>query len=231
MQQTMSRPNLQSNNNGNSQSQKIIITAITLFALAGLLVGFGFGAITRPVKTAQNTPAIKQSPVAGRTATIQPTPTVDVMTVGVGCPLILSYQVDETITNASNYTFATQIVDKSIENKTACGQGKPLYAADVKCKLWLTRDNNINDTLNNNRDRLKHIDTIAQPIPKEVENALTFSATTPQTQNCSTTGKTTWNYQLSPSLNNGKYYLVVLADWTGQRYNWTFRAINIQKND
>lgn len=232
MQQTMFRPDLQSNKNGNSQSQKIIITAITLFALAGLLVGFAFGAITRPAKTVQVTPPIKASPIAGRTVTTQQTtPTVDVMQVGIGCPLVQGgYNADETVTSASNYTFAAQIVDKSIENTTACGRGKPLNAPNVKCKLWLTKDNNINDTLNHNADRLVHVDTIDQPMPQEVQDGLHFSDTTKQTQNCSTTGPTTWSYQLSPSLQSGKYNLVVLADWMGKRYNWTFRTINVEKN-
>src|SRR5258708_38625980 len=104
MQQTMSPPNLHSNKNGNSQPQKIIITAITLFALAGLLVGFTFGAINHPNKAAPVTQTLNPSPVAGRTVTAQPTATIDVLKRGTNCPPVHDFSADEKPDGTSNYT-------------------------------------------------------------------------------------------------------------------------------
>ncbi|HTK11677.1 MAG TPA: hypothetical protein VL485_31180, partial [Ktedonobacteraceae bacterium] len=79
MQQTIHKSSSPAGPNQNGpRSQSIIITAITLFALSGLLVGFAFGALTKTrtqptTNTQQNKPS---TPITvPHTATPTPVPT------------------------------------------------------------------------------------------------------------------------------------------------------------
>ncbi len=204
--------------NVGTQSRMIATIAILLFALAGLISGFAVGAFVRPNQPHQATNSNKpiNAPVQGKTGTQTPTPTV-INPQLLGIPTIKSFQYSENADGTTNYTFTAQAVDKLQQ---------PLHYAGITCKMWLTHDGKVNNNIPPNR--LKAVDTLAQPFPKEVVNALNFASTTPQVQSC-TAGQGNWNYSLSSSLDSGTYYLVVLMDWSGIHYNWSWSQIIIKK--
>ncbi len=234
MQQIASSRRPNPNSRGSSRSVIIAILALLLFALSGLLTGFATGTFTRPKQTTQQNNTTNNgnktnssgntSVPSIQTATPQVTQTPDILVVGLGCPSVQDYTVQEVL--GSSYKFQAQVTDKS----AACanGGGKPLHVAGVTCRLWLTKDTNFSNDIP--RDRIKSVDTLQQPFPKEKENALTFSSTTPQVQPCNAQGPTVWQYQLSSSLEKGTYYLMILTTGKGL-YNWTARQITVTKAD
>ncbi|MBO0791434.1 MAG: hypothetical protein J2P36_10855, partial [Ktedonobacteraceae bacterium] len=146
----------------------------------------------------------------------------------IGCPDIKSYPSPQNADGATSYTFSAQVKDKSINRSTPCGEGKPLLAPNITCKLWLTKDlNSINSLQKDAPDILKAAN-FQTPFPKEETTAFIFDPQTPQVQPCSKTGPTTWNYKLSPTLKSGTYYLSIIADWQGKRYNWRSQEVSIQ---
>lgn len=205
-------------NNVGTQSRTIAIIAILLFALAGLISGFAVGAFVRPNQTHQATNSNQpiNPPVQGKTGTSTPTP-IPTSPELLGEPIISNVQYSEKADGTTSYTFTTQAVDK---------QQQPVHKTGITCKLWLTRDGKVNNNMPTTR--LKAIDTLAQPFPKEVANALNFNATTPQVQPCAA-GQGNWSYNLSSSLESGTYYLVVLTDWSGVHYNWAWAQISVKK--
>ena len=134
-------------------------------------------------------------------------------------PAIQQVTYVEIANGNTPYTVTAQAVDK---------KGQPIYSQSITCKLWLTEDNNVN--ANMPASRLVSVDTLAQPFPKE-EGALNFAETTPQTQPCNNNGQGQWSYTVSPSIKHGIYYLVVLMDWDGIHYNWSWITITIKKAD
>src|SRR5690242_18080212 len=104
-------------------SRGIIVTAITLFALSGLLLGFTAGALTRPKHIQSGTPNDNNTqPVSIQTATPQTTPTIAPAQIKLGCPLIMA---DKNILQANNsisYSLSVQAADKS----ASCLHGKPV---------------------------------------------------------------------------------------------------------
>jgi hypothetical protein len=228
MQQTISRPgqkiNSPNNKGGNTQSQAIIITTISLFALIGLLAGFTFGALNHPNQASRRPAAVTITPVAAQEAS--PTPQHETQPRPLGYPEITQYRATQIADGTTIYTFAAHPVDQSIDK----GHGKSIQAANITCKIWLTKDDKVTDTLLQNRNRLKEIEALSQSMPKEEANALIFSEDQ-QTKACNATGDTTWKYQISPSVKKGSYNLVVLTDWLGQTYNWYIVQIIIAKNN
>ncbi len=218
----------------NSRATIIAILALFLFALSGLMTGFATGAFTRPKQTAQqnnNNNTNKTNP-SGKTAATpvqtqapQVTQTPNILVVGLGCPSVLEYSFQEV--RGTTYRVQAQVTDKS----AACtnGGGKPLHVSGITCRLWLTKDNKFDEIIP--EDRIKSVATLQQAFPKEKQDALLFNSSTSQVQQCNAQGSTTWNYQLSPSLDEGTYYLMVLADWQGTLYNWTARQITVTKAD
>lgn len=225
MQQTVSRPgpNTNSNHNGSSQSQKIIITAITLFALSGLVIGFAVGAITRPPQAAQPTPTIKSSPIASQKATPSPTP---IQKAPLGCPVVDSQPFSATADGTTPYTVQAHATDKSGE----CLKGKPMQQAGITCKLWLSRVPG-NGKIDIPNSALTKVDSLQQPIGgnDEVVNGLTFDPTTPQTQKCDSKGQATWKFSIAPDVKRGSYDFVVLTDWDGAYANWSWVPLEIKK--
>ena len=67
-------------------------------------------------------------------------------------------------------------------------------------------------------------------LPTEIDKALGFSGT-PQTQTCNTNGLTTWTYTVSPDIDSGKYFIMMLTDWKGSAYNWRAVEIEVKKAD
>ncbi|MBV9616110.1 MAG: hypothetical protein JO011_13580 [Ktedonobacteraceae bacterium] len=233
MQQLASRPrpDQQANNGGAPRSQVILIVALLLFSVAGLASGFSVGALTRPQQTKQMStqPTLPIQPQHKQPVTPQVTKTVDILAIGIGCPNITTSSYAETADNTTTYTIQAQVMDKSIENKTACGQGKPLQAPGVTCRIWLTKDQ---ESLQNLRDsstqRLMDVATLQAPFPHEKTNILLLDGT-PQVQECNSKGETTWKYHLASNTDPGIYFIAVLTDWKGQGWNWKWVSINITK--
>src|SRR6266700_4085806 len=228
MQQMVSqpRPDMTPGQPANTRKQSLLITGITLFALSGLLVGFAVGAITRP-QHKQPTSTLSVSPVANQqsqSASPQAPKTTQVLPLGY--PVITHISSPELADVATGYTFTAHPVDQSIDK----GHGKPVQASDITCKIWLTKAENVTATLQDAGDRLRNVNSLSQPLPKETENALVFTGGN-QTQNCSTNGDTTWKYQVAQSVAPGVYNMVVLTDWAGQRYNWSWVRIKVNKGN
>ncbi len=229
MQQVTSRPqanpNIGSTNGGNSRSTIIVVLALLLFALSGLMTGFATGAFTRPKQTPQ-TQTNKSKPAAPPTAaTHQQTPitnaTATPEVTKLGLPYITQNTYSETADGATNYTLSAYPIDSV--------HGTQIHVGDITCKIWLTKDENATGTLLASQDKLRSLDTVSGVLPTEMAQALTFINTTPQTQLCSANGATSWTYTVSPNVDPGKYFLMVLADWKGNVYNWTARQIIVKK--
>jgi hypothetical protein len=205
-------------NNEGTQSRMVAIIAILLFALAGLISGFAVGAFVRPNQPHQATNPNQpiNPPVQGKAGTPTPTPTSTLPQL-LGVPIIKTSQYSEIADGATGYTFTAQAIDK---------QQQPIHNAGITCKMWLTHDEKVNNNMPTNR--LTDIDTLAQPFPKEVANALIFNSATPQVQQCAA-GQGNWNYNLASSLKSGTYYLVVLTDWSGVHYNWSWSQIIVKR--
>jgi hypothetical protein len=220
--QTLSRP---SSSGLSPQSRRIAIIAVFLFALSGLISGFAVGAFVRPKVSGPQTntgPGI--TPVISITHT--PTATTKPTVVFVGEPIIGAgdYSYSETANGTTTYTMSALIPEK--------GTRRPIQSTDVMCKMWLTHDGDVSKFLQKDNDALlKDINNLNQPFSDEVSGALTIMAPSQQTQACVAGGKTTWTYTISPSVQPGQYFLVVLADWKGKHYNWSWVSIQIKHQD
>jgi hypothetical protein len=215
--QTLSR---QSPGGISQQSRKIAVYAILLFALSGLISGFAVGAFVRPrIGPATTSTGSGTTPGAQSTKTSQST----TEHINLDFPVIADFSFTEVANGSTRYIFTAQILEKS---------KKPIQASDVMCKLWLTKNGNVNPVLQANNDAIpRAIDQIQQQFPHEVANALNFISPSQQVQPCTANGKTTWSYTISQSVGPGIYYLVVLADWQGKSYTWSWQSIKIKKAD
>ncbi len=211
------------------RTQKIVVTAIVLFALSGLMMGFAVGAFTRPSKKVIATPPIQPSVLAQKptpTAATQ-APGLDVAALGIGCPKVNPSAVFQLADGTTGYTLAAEIEDKSISKAPApCGTGKDLHAPDLMCKIWLTTNQASLRSLSG--EQLNPVSNLQNPFPKEEQNAFLFDGGQQQVQPCSQTGTTNWSYKLAPSLKSGTYFLAVVADWKGQVFNWSWSVITIK---
>jgi hypothetical protein len=213
-------------NNVNQQTRKVAVIAIVLFAFSGLISGFAVGAFVHPkaqtgAGTGTDSKRSKSTPVAHTTQTTVSTTTTE--HVNLDLPVISQgdYSYFQIANGSANYTFSALIINK---NKT------PIQASDVTCKLWLTSEGDVNSILRaDDYALLRSIDTIQQPLPKEAVGAFNYIAPTQQIQPCAPTGKTSWSYTISQSVNPGTYSLVVLADWKGKSFNWSWVQIVIKK--
>ena len=213
-------------NHVNQQTRKIAILAILLFAFSGLISGFAVGAFVHPkaqtaTGTGTDSTGSKSTPVAHNTPTQGTTAVAE--HINLNEPVIPrgSYSYVQTADGSSNYTISALIINK---NNT------PIQATDVTCKLWLTKEGDVNSILRaNDYALLRSNDTIQQPFPKEIDGALNYVAPSQQVQSCAPTGKTSWSYTISQSADPGSYSLVVLADWKGKSFNWSWVTIIIKK--
>ena len=213
-------------NKVNQQTRKVALIALLFFALSGLISGFAIGAYVHPksqtgVETGSSTIGSKTKPIAHATHTTVPTTTVE--QINLDLPVISQgdYSYFQIANSSTNYTISALIINK---NNT------PIQASDVTCKLWLTREANVNSILRADQySLLRAIDTIQQPFPKEAVGAFNYIAPSQQTQPCASTGKTSWSYTISQAVHPGTYSLVVLADWKGQSFNWSWVQIVIKK--
>lgn len=226
MQQTMSRsqPNLPPNsqNSGPARTQSLIITAITLFALSGLIIGFAVGAVTRPKQAAQPTATPATNPIAHQA---QPTTAPKTDPQPLGCPIIDQSDNVGVADGTTIHTFQMHTVDKSGK----CAQsGKAIEAAGITCKLWLSKTTD--DALKGAAAVNTDIKAIAQPIKGEVENSLTFTDSQhPQTQMCDNQGHGFWKFSVSPTVKKGSYWLIIMVDWDGKFYNLSWVPFTVNK--
>jgi hypothetical protein len=213
-------------NNINQQTRKIATIAILLFALSGLISGFAVGAFVHPkAQTGTGTGATG----SGTTPIVHATHTQGTTTgagnVNLADPVIKQgdYPYTQIANGSTSYTLSALIVNK---NNT------PIQASDVTCRLWLTRDGDVNSVLGADDYHIpRSIGTFQQPFPHETVGALNFIAPSQQVQFCAPNGKTSWTYTISPSIDAGTYYLVTLASWKGKSFNWYYVAIVIKKGD
>ncbi len=234
MQQTV-KPQIQPH--GTSQVQTMIITAITLFALSGLMVGFTVGAFTHPRAVSQ---AHKDTKAQALTVSKVPTPTkaptVDIATVKIGCPINSSYQPTQIADGTTDYTFSTQIVDQSLDKTPPCGHGNPLAAPGLSCKIWLVKEQDdarklatrVNKLADDQKQAMWNLQT---PFPNELAQAFLMDSGSTTAMTCNPKGgPTTWHYKLSPDLDPGTYYIAVLANWHGAYSNWNWVPLTVAKN-
>ena len=215
---------------GVMQTQPIVITAIVLFALAGLMVGFTVGAFTRPSanNANNNTLPIVQQTKPTPTSIPSPTPPPD---IPLGCPTInlsSTTNADGTIT----YTTTLQAEDKTgyANGQCAINQEKPITADGITCRIWLVPQQSTKGVHFDGNDLLKHVDQFnQQQFPDEVQNAFVFTPpTTTEAVPC-TQGSARWKFTVAPTVHAGNYYLVGLTDWQGKYYNWSWNYITVTK--
>lgn len=207
--------------------------AIILFALSGLITGFAFGAFVHfsPVRTASSPTSINTS--QQKTGGTTPVTTPKVTPQSLGLPLIKSYSYNEIANGTTVYTVVVQVTDQK-QGPLAAGTALP--DSGITCKLWLVQRIPEKKSFNIPTSTLKNIQTIQNPITGYVNNhpvsevsGLNFDPTTAQTQLSNTKGQVTWQYQVSPSVASGDYDLVVLTDWDGVHFNWSWYNIVISQ--
>jgi hypothetical protein len=213
-----------------SPLRKLTMYVIIGFAIVGLISGFAFGGLTHP--NAQNTtastnPTKKNTPVVQPTHSVTVTPTTQPI-VALGTPAFNPYPItDESIAGGTVYTTGMQVLDKA---------NKPIQANSITCKAWLVQQIPTGQILSIDENTLKNYTSINQTITgtvnntpfQEIPGGLAFDATTPQTNTCNANGQMTWKYQLGSNLTPGTYDIVILADWKGVHYNWSWDNIVVQ---
>lgn len=228
MQQTMSRPQPNmppdNQNSGPARTQSLIITAITLFALSGLIIGFATGAVTRQQQAAKPTAIptansiVKQAQPSPTQATAQPVP--------LGCPSIQQSDNNGVADGTTPHTFQMQVVGTT-DPKSCDANTKPIQSSGITCKLWLTKSTD--EALKGAEAVGNNINAVQQPIEGESQGGLLFNSSTPQTQMCNSQGQATWKFSVSPTVKHGNYFLVVMTDWNGKYYNLSWTYFNVQK--
>lgn len=234
MQQTILRPqpNMPPQSNGRAQSSSVLMIALTLFALAGLMIGFAVGVFTHQ-KSAQTDTTNKGTsmPVVSQKATPQQSPVAQALPLGF--PALsnggTTFVDTQTADGNTQYTVGAQAVDSN---------NKPLHAAGITFKLWLVQriPNHKTFMLANNPSPAQTLTNITNPIPGKVQDTnypeisgFTFTPTTAQVQTSDAQGQVTWKYTIAPSVPAGNYNLVILSDWAGKYYNWSWFNIQIQQ--
>jgi len=226
--QPMAKPQ---SNTKRTQVQTVIITAVTLFALAGAIVGFVFGALTHNPQQAaapQPSPIAQQSlpstqpttPVA--TATPIPTPTVTpVLQVQSFCNVTLPYTTTQSATGATVYNLEIQ------GYSTVNGACVPLKADGVITHLALVKAGSKPSPISTAINSLaSSSNSTTTTFANEIPGGLQFDSTTPQTQiTTGGTGSATWKVSLSPSLPKGAYDIVGVVDWKGLFYDWAWQEV------
>jgi hypothetical protein len=237
------QPDQQANRGGAPRSQVILIVALLLFSVAGLASGFSVGALT--AKTSKKTQSTQITnivpPQKGQGITPTPKPTVKV--IPLGCPQSTPgssiYQgLSQVPDGATSYTFIAQAQNQA-GGKCSAQTNQPIHAAGITFKLWLIKHvptgKVFNFTQNEINNILPHVDQLGQTLEGKVDdkdspelaNELQFS--TQQVQQSNKQGQVTWNYKINPDLKEGKYTLVVLDNWQGKAYNWSWYDLVIKK--
>jgi hypothetical protein len=213
----------QSPNTASSQMRGIAFFAVLLFALAGLISGFAVGAFIHPktASTTGNSGSNTKPPVVQKTQ--PPVSSVTIQPIRLGFPVIDKADYFENADGSTLYTLSAYAEDTSKD----AGHGNPVHVSGITCKFWLTKDGNVNANMPS--DRLRSVNTLQAAFPKEDSDALNFSSDTSQVQSTNSAGRATWKYTLPSSLDSGVYYLVVLMDWNGVHFNWSWIKITIKQ--
>lgn len=213
----------------NSPLRKFTLYVILGFALTGLISGFAFGGLTHSSSnsTASNSdPTKKHTPVAQITNTVTPTPTVQPV-VALDPPAINLSAAIEKADGTTTYSISIQAKDKQ--------HHQAVQAPDITCKAWLVQKIPDNQILNIDTKTLKAVNTLnntitgtvnGQPVPEV--NGLGFDQTTPSMHLCDANGQMVWKYTITPGTPPGDYDIVVLTDWRGVHWNWSWDNITIQ---
>jgi hypothetical protein len=209
-------------------AHKLTTTIVLVFSLAGLISGFAFGGLIRskPNTTNSGLPP-KSTPVAQNTNTITPTATTQPI-VALNPPATVNLSAATQVADgATTYSITIQAVDK---------QNKAVHATNITCKLWVVKQIPANQILNLDSKTLKSVNTLQGPITGTVHNQpapdlsvnnLTFDPTTPQLGFCKANGQMTWKYKIASTMPAGNYDLVILTDWNGVHFNWSWDNITI----
>jgi hypothetical protein len=236
MQQTVFRPqpNTSQQSSRHAQSPSIIFIGLTLFALAGLMIGFAVGIFThrKSGQTANN----NKGPVSTVISHPQTSPTSStVKTTPLGCPWNTYFSSATQIADGNTpYVLTEQAMDQTY---SICQKNNhPLHVAGITFKLWLINGLKGDAKLKLPGDPTKTLTNISDPITGTVQNQsfpelsyLTFDPTTKQVQTSNDQGQATWKYTIAPTAPPGNYDLVILTDWVGQRWNWSWLGIQITK--
>ena len=210
-------------NTSGKSSRSIAMFAVILFALSGLISGFAVGGFLHSRSGQSSTSGsgtTSEGQTTGSSSSNKSHPTF------LNPPHIeLSNVVEKA--NGMTYTFTTQAVNR---------QDKPVQASDITCKLWLVQPIPGNAKYIIPDSTLSEINTIQNPIIGTVDgrsweeevSGLNFDSSTPQTHLCNANGQFIWKYQLSNLIQPGDYDLVVLTDWGGVHYNWSWINIDIK---
>lgn len=208
-------------------TRKLVTTILVAFSLAGLVIGFAVGGLTHPqsTPTGNTGPVQKPTVTAQTTATVPPTATLPPDVV-LGLPMFTSYSTTESATGNTHYTVKIQANDK---------KKKPVHSGDITCKLWLVQQIPDNQILNIDPKVLKNVTNLVAPIQGTLNGqpvvevpGLLFDKPGAQTTTCDDNGQTTWKYTIVPTLPPGIYDLVILTDWKGRHYNWSWVNITIK---
>lgn len=226
--------------NISDRSAAVLVTALILFAIAGLLSGFATGAINRAHHTPPNTTSHNtqgnNSTTPSKTGSTTKTPGVSI--VPIGCPIPDRYVPIESADGQTPYTISAFATAQSNDIKRSCG-GNQLMDAGITFKLWLTQQ--ISYSINFPQGAQSLFNSLNTPITGTAINksgkssgeiqdvqGLQFVGTS-QVQQSDAHGRVTWKYTLPTSLHAGAYNLFILVDWQGQEYDWSWRNITITK--
>ena len=220
----------QNSGNGNSPLRRMTVYVLLGFALTGLLTGFAFGGFLQhnsnnsadnTNSSQKNTPVTQATKGATPTATVQPVVKLAPPIAPNGSPQ------SATADSTTVYSLTIQTLDDA--------HHQPVHAPDITCKLWLVHQIPANQILNIDEKILAKVDSLKQPIPGKVNDqdfneisALGFDATTQQTALCNAQGQMTWKFTVASGTPAGNYNLVVLTDWRGIHWNWSWFFLAIQ---
>ncbi|GLV59370.1 hypothetical protein KDH_61970 [Dictyobacter sp. S3.2.2.5] len=208
-------------NGGNTQVQTVMITAITLFALSGAILGFAVGAFTHPRTVQQiiNTTSggdKKPTPVVIAKTPSPTTTAVTTQAIPQGCPGIgTTYGIDGTIT-------LTLAAKQKVPNDCTPSNEPDLANNGITCRIFLAKAKGVVPVLDDaDRALFKDTANYSGTFPHEIAGGLTVVNGGSLTQPCMQ-GKATWTLRLADTLEKGKYYIVGLTGNTPfYNYSWS----------
>lgn len=219
---------------GTTQVQTIIITAISLFALSGFMVGFAFGAFARSkgeisssITNNHDIPIVSQKPL------LTPSPTPQQPLQSLGCPDVEANVTHMVADEQTSYESTVQAKDKTGNPGNTCSDialEKPIITDGIICRIWLTKAQDPSKDLINASNQLQHVDQLSNPLPDEIQPGLLFDSSTPQVQPCKQ-GLGSWKFTISSTVSSGDYFIMGLTDWQGTHYNWSWYSVKIKNNN
>lgn len=222
----------QSIKSGTTQAQTIIITAISLFALSGFMVGFAFGAFAHP-KAEKRQPITQNHDIPIAAQQNLPTPSPTLQPQSLGCPDVEASAARMVADGQTSYQSTVQAKDQTGNQGNACSDialEKPIVADGITCRLWLTKAQDPSKDLLKASSQLQHPDQLSNPLPDEIQPGLLFDPSTPQVQPCKQ-GQGSWKFTISSTLDSGNYFIMGLTDWQGKHYNWSWYLVTITNNN